>query len=83
VKAMYELQYRDRELIDLYIANVKSDIPIVMIMDDLLDFMVKRKIDHFDVPDHRSQTGKAIRFMFKIVEYKDKTVYKFEGVKTI
>ena len=80
---MYELQYRDRELIDMYIENVKSDIPIVLIMDDLLDFMVKRKIDHFDVPASRSQTGKPIRFMFKVVEYKDKTVYKFEGVKPI
>ena len=80
---MYELQYRDRELIDMYIDNVKSDIPIVMIMDDLLDFMVKRKIDHFDVPGHRSQTGKAIRFVFKIIEYEDKTVYDFKGVKRI
>mgnify|MGYP000908153937 FL=1 len=52
---MYELQYRDRELIDMYIDNVKSDIPIVLIMDDLLDFMVERKIDHFDVPANRSQ----------------------------
>lgn len=49
---MYELRYRDRDLIDMYIQNVKSDIPVVMIMDDLLDFMVKRKIDHFDVPGH-------------------------------
>ncbi len=81
--AMYELRYRDRDLIDMYIQNVKSDIPIVMIMDDLLDFMVKRKIDHFDVPGHRSQTGKAIRFVFKIIEYEDKTVYDFEGVKRI
>lgn len=80
---MYELRYRDRDLIDMYIQNVKSDIPIVMIMDDLLDFMVKRKIDHFDVPGHRSQTGKAIRFVFKIIEYEDKTVYDFEGVKRI
>lgn len=80
---MYELQYRDRELIDMYIDNVKSDIPIMLIMDDLLDFMVKRKIDHFDVPANRSQTGKPIRFMFKIVEYKDKTVYRFEGVDSI
>jgi len=67
----------------MYIKNVKSDIPIVLIMDDLLDFMVKRKIDHFDVPANRSQTGKAIRFMFTIVEYKDKTVYRFKGVKRI
>lgn len=80
---MYELQYRDRELLDMYIENVKSDIPIVLIMDDLLEFMVKRNIDHFDVPAHRSQTGKPIRFMFKVVKYKDKTVYRFEGVKTI
>lgn len=80
---MYELQYRDRELLDMYIENVKSDIPIVLIMDDLLDFMVKRKIDHFDVPAHKSQTGKAIRFVFKIIEYEDKTVYDFEGVKRI
>lgn len=80
---MYELRYRDRDLIDMYIQNVKSDIPIVMIMYDLLDFMVKRKIDHFDVPGHRSQTGKAIRFVFKIIEYEDKTVYDFEGVKRI
>lgn len=80
---MYELRYRDRDLINMYIQNVKSDIPIVMIMDDLLDFMVKRKIDHFDVPGHRSQTGKAIRFVFKIIEYEDKTVYDFEGVKRI
>jgi len=67
----------------MYIENVKSDIPIVLIMDDLLEFMVKRNIDHFDVPAHRSQTGKPIRFMFKVVKYKDKTVYRFEGVKTI
>lgn len=80
---MYELQYRDRELIDRYIDNVKSDIPIVLIMDDLLEFMVKRNIDHFDVPAHRSQTGKPIRFMFKVVKYKDKTVYRFEGVDSI
>lgn len=80
---MHELQYRDRELIDMYIDNVKSDIPIVMIMDDLLDFMVKREIDHFDVPANRSQSGKPIRFMFKIIKYKDKIVYRFEGVKPI
>jgi len=80
------LNYPFKDLEQAYYRNTTSDIPFFLIQDDLLNMLVTKGTNYFDVPGTKTVSGYTMRFMFDITIIKENVEihrYDFKGVKRI
>ena len=83
---VYALNYPGKALEQAYYHNTTSDIPFFLIEEDLLNMMVAKDTNYFDVPGTKTKSGYTLRFMFDITildENAEIHRYDFKGVKRI